>query len=165
MRLIDWVFRRDGGLESDRNRAAGEVSEILAQIKEAPSSALGMAAVQAADVAARLYADTDGEVDLLSPRAALAAQPALLSGLTEGVIQLQKAGRQIEAVGSIIWVATLRAELFPELQPLVKQMWSLIDRGGFPYVAEAAMLYEDQTGRSLQEDNILFRRVPEGFDE
>jgi hypothetical protein len=43
-------------------------------------------------------------------------------------------------------------------------MWSLIDKRGFPFVAKAAKLYEEKTGRSLQ-DNILFQAVPEGFND
>jgi vacuolar-type H+-ATPase subunit D/Vma8 len=179
MRLLDWVLRRDDRVASDRNRAVSELSEslafdrnravselseFLARITEVDGRVLGMAAVQAADVAARLYADTSGEVDLRSPRAALAVQPALLTELTEAVIELQKADRQFEALGPIIWVNTLRAELIPELRPLVKQMWSLIDKGGFPFVVEAAKLYEDKTGRSMQ-DNILFQAIPEDFDD
>lgn len=164
MRLLDWVLRRDGRFVTDRKAAASELSEFLAKIIEVDGPVLGMAAVQAADVAARLYADTDGEVDLRLPRAALAAQPGLLTELTEAVIQLQKAGRQFEAVGPIIWVNTLRAELIPELRPLVKQMWSLIDNEGFIFVAAAEAQYEKVTGRSLQ-NNIFFRTVPEGFND
>jgi hypothetical protein len=89
-------------------------------------------AVQAADVAARLHAETDGEVDLRVPPTALAWRPALLTELTEGVIQLQNSGRQFEAPGSIIWVHTLRAALMPELRPSVKKTWSLARRGGVP---------------------------------
>lgn len=107
------------------------MSEFLARIGKAEGPALGMAAVQAADVVRRVQNETDSKIDLLSPRTALSLQPSLLAELTEAAIQLQRAGRQFEAVGALVWVATLRAELFPELRPLVKQMWSLIDRGGF----------------------------------
>jgi hypothetical protein len=150
---------------SDHDRAAGELSEFLTRMRQVDGPALGMAAVQAADVAARLYADTDGKIDLRSPRAALASRPALLTELTEAVIQLQKAGHQFEAPGTIIWVNTLRAELMPELRPSVKQMWSLISRGGLFYVAEEATRYEEKTGRSLSNNNIIFRVVPEGCGE
>jgi len=120
--------------------------------------------VQAADVAARFYANTNGKVDLRSPRAALVTQPTLLTELAEAITELQNAGNLFEALGPIIWINTLRAELIPELRPSVRQMWSLIDKRGFPFVAKAAKLYEEKTGRSLQ-DNILFQAVPEGFND
>ena len=62
-----------------------------------------------------------------------------------------------------MWVQTLRAEVIPTLRPSVKQLWSLVSKGGFLFVAEAAALYETKTGRSLP-NNIIFRVVPEGFD-
>jgi len=148
---------------SDRDRARGELSEFLARIMEADGPVLGLTAVQAADVAARLYADTDGELDLRSPRAALASRPALLYELTEAVIQLQKAGRQSEAPGTMVWVNTLRAELMPELRPSVAEMSSMIGGRGFLYAAEEATRYEEKTGRSLSNYNIIFQVVPEGY--
>jgi hypothetical protein len=168
-RILDWVRGGDGRrFASDRNRAVGEVSEFLKRMMEAPGTALGMTAVQAAEVATRLYTDTDGEIDLRSPRAALALRPVLLTELTEAVIQLQRAGRQFEAAGTILWACTLRAERFPELRSSVKRMWSLISEGGFPFVEEAATLYEEKTKHSLPNDIIQRARyftVPESFDD
>ena len=179
MRLLDWVLRRDDrsaseqsrqlnelveSLAPDRSRAVSELSEFLARIIEVDGRLLGLAAVQAADVAARFYANTNGKVDLRSPRAALVTQPTLLTELAESITELQNAGSLFEALGPIIWINTLRAELIPELRPSVRQMWSLIDKRGFPFVAKAAKLYEEKTGRSLQ-DNILFQAVPEGFND
>jgi hypothetical protein len=158
--------RSVGELSFEHDRAAAELSEFLTRMMEADGPVLGLTAMQAADVAARLYADTGGEIDLRSPRAALASRPALLAELIEAVIQLQKAGRQSEAPGTIVWVNTLRAELMPELRPSAKQMWSLISRRGFLYVeaeeARARLLYEQKTWYLSAN---IFRVVPEGFDE
>jgi hypothetical protein len=154
-----------GSSASDRDRAAGELSEFLRRMLEVDGTALGMTAVQAAQFAAFLYADTDGKTDLRSPGAALASRPGLLSELTEIVIQLQKAGRQSEAAGIIVWVNTLRAELMPELRPPVKQMWSLISQRGFPYADEEATSYAEMAGVPLSSNNVVFRVVPEGCDE
>ena len=155
-----------GGLpKSDHERAAGELSEFLRRMFEVDGTALGMTAVQAAQFAAFLYADTDGKIDLRSPRAALASRPGLLGELTEIVIQLQRAGHESEAAGIIVWVNTLRAELMPELRPPVKQMWSLISQRGFPHADEEATSYAEIAGRPLSSNNIIFRVVPEGCDE
>jgi len=133
--FIDWLCRR-----SDRNRATTETSTFLARIKEVDGMPLALTMVQAEDVASRLYADTNGKIDLLRPHAALASRPTLIWELTEAVIQLQAAGRQTEAPGTIMWVATLRAEMFPSIRPLVKELWSLVMSGGFHFAPEVASL-------------------------
>ena len=135
MGLVDWLCRR-----SDRNRATTETSTFLARIKEVDGTALALTMMQAEDVASRLYAGTDGKIDLLQPHAALASRPTLVWELTEAVIQLQAAGRQAEAPGIIMWAATLRAEMFPSIRPLVKELWSLVMSGGFHFAPEVASL-------------------------
>jgi hypothetical protein len=162
MPLRDWIFGKSDASTVDRKRTINELSEFMKLLAEADGLTLGMAAVQAADVASRLYGDT--EIELHSPRTALETRPSLLTELTENIIQLQKAGRQFEAVGYIVWMNTLRAELIPEVRPTVKQMWSLIDRGGRMYVETALMQFEEVTGRRML-SNDLFRGVPEGFED
>ncbi len=63
----------------------------------------------------------------------------------------------------MVWVNTLRAELMPELRPSVAEMWSMIGGRGFLYAAEEATRYEEKTGRSLSNNNIIFQVVPEGY--
>jgi hypothetical protein len=158
MGLTEWLRRK-----SDQRRATSEMVEFLSRIKGADRMALALTSVQAADVAARLYADTNGGIDLRFPRAALAARPTLLYELTEAVIKLQAAGHQREVPGTIMWVCTLRAEMIPALRPLVKELWSLVTKGGWLLAREAVALYENE-GRELP-DNIIFRAAPEGFDD
>jgi hypothetical protein len=158
MGLMEWVRRK-----SDQRRATSELLEFLSRIKGADRMALALTSVQAADVAARLYADSDGGIDLRFPRAALTTRPTLLHELTEAVIQLQAAGRQREAPGTIMWVSTLRAEMIPELRPTVKELWSLVTKGGWLLAREAEALYENE-GRELP-NNIIFRVAPDGFDD
>ena len=162
MPLRDWIFAKADPVAADRKRTIDELSEFMKLLAEADGLTLGMAAAQAADVAACLYADT--EIELHSPREAMAMQPSLLADLTEIAIQLQKSGRQFEAVGWLVWVNTIRAELIPEVRPTVKRMWSLIDRGGHMYVNSALMQFEEVTGRRML-SNELFRGVPEGFED
>jgi hypothetical protein len=162
MSLRDWIFGRSDPVAADRKRTINELSEFMKLLAEADGVTLGMAAAQAADVASRLYGDT--EIELHSPREALEMRPSLLTEVTENVIQLQKAGRQFEAVGWIVWMNTLRAELIPEVRPTVKQMWSRIDKGGHKYVDSALTQFEEVTGRRML-SNDLFRGIPEGFED
>jgi hypothetical protein len=120
MGLIDWLQRKaDAGAVSykvDEKLAAAELSEFLGYVRRAEGPALALTGILTAEVAARLYTETNGKVDLRMPSHALSARPKLLWELIEGVIQLQRAGRQIEAPGKIMWTHTLRAaaHLVPE---------------------------------------------------
>jgi hypothetical protein len=131
----------------------------------ANKSAMALTTIQAADVAARYYQDTDGKTNLLKPRAALVSNPQILWQITEAVIQLQKAGRQGEAPGFHLWGFTLRAVLMPEQQPRMKEIWTLIQKAGFLYWSEVEATYSSICGVPLAKDNLLFRRIPEGFGD
>jgi hypothetical protein len=156
-RFIDWVRRK-----FDQHRFTSETLEFLNRLKTADRMPLAITSVLAADVAARLYAFTDGGIDLLYPREALVTRPTLLYELTEAVIQLQAAGRQLEAPGTLMWVCTLRAEMFPSLRPLVKELWSLVAEGGFTFERQAVALCEEKLGCTFPYNGI-FRRPPNGF--
>jgi hypothetical protein len=136
-----------GNISSDKS--AKELTEFLNALRKADVFSLGTVAAQATDVASRQANSSNYSINLRYPREALRLNPRLLWELEEEVITLQKAGRQVDAPGTIVWVHTLRAEQVPELRPAVNEMWQIIGKGT-GYINAAAREYSQSTGRTLE---------------
>jgi hypothetical protein len=81
------------------------------------------------------------KASLLEPRGFLRANPR--SDVRMGkIIRLASQGKQTLTVNSLlIWLHTLRAVAFPELQPSVRALWKELSRG-FPCVPQGAQAVE-----------------------
>jgi hypothetical protein len=76
------------------------------------------------------------------------------------VKELQQRGRNLEAIGLMVWSHTLRAAVNQDLRGLGRKMWKELERG-FPFVHESAASYRNMTGIVLEtEYSALY---PEGF--
>jgi hypothetical protein len=76
------------------------------------------------------------------------------------VKKMQQRGRQLDAIGLMVWLHTLRAAMNLELRGLGRKMWRELERG-FPFAHESAVSYRNMTGIMLETDySDLY---PEGF--
>ena len=69
--------------------------------------------------------------------------------LVKTIAEAQKQGRTQDAAGLMIWAHTARAGIRLELRALAREMWRELARG-FPHVQEAALGFENLTGRRLR---------------
>jgi hypothetical protein len=139
--VANWIARRHAAhpivMETDLAYVASRLSAFdrrhmiedslafLDRMKTLGSGVMETTAEEAELVSTRMLSQFG--IDLHSPREALIKNGTmLLFNLTEQVIQLQKKREFVAVPGFMVWVITLRAELVSELQPVAKEMWSLL---------------------------------------